>query len=234
MTRSPNHPFSWPAPAARASLVLALVCGSVFGGARPASAGELETIFFENKFEAIERQATDRLRRVPDDPQALAWRAESLMKQGAFADARTDIARLPAGLREGALARGDFAWYTGDWQGALVAYTEARRLAPDDAHAMWGVASALLHLEKLDDTLREADALLIRANQESPSFKAWALVLRGAVVGLKADRGSIVDKLASVSTVKTAFEDALKVDLANANASRMSVPSIEIVPASRS
>lgn len=186
--------------------------------APPAHAAELEAIFFENKVEAIGQQATQRLRQVPDDPAALAWRAEAHMKQGAFAEARADLARLPAGARETFLARGDYAWYTGDWAGALAAYGEARRLAPADAHAAWGVASALLHLGRYDEALREAEALLPRADREGPAFKAWALVLRGAALGFQADQGHVLQKATLGPAARTAFEDALRADPASANA----------------
>lgn len=198
-------------------LVPAIIAVALLAG-EPAAAAELEAIFFENKVEAIEQQATQRLRQVPNEPMALAWRAETLMKQGAFAGAREDLARLPAASREAALARADFAWYTGDWTGALAHYDEARRLAPDDAHAAWGVASALLHLERFDEALRETDALLPRADREGPAFKAWVLVLRGAALGLAADRGNLLDKLAKGPAVRAAFEDALKLDAGSANA----------------
>lgn len=184
----------------------------------PAAAGELEAAFFENRFEAIERQATDRLRRTPGDPEALAWRAEALMKQGAFKAAQDDLARLPSTTREGLLARADYAWYTGDWAGALAGYEAARKLAPEDAHAAWGVGSALLHLGRFDEALKEADRLLPRAGREGPAFQAWALVLRGAAVGLKADRGNPLDKVVFGPSAKADFEAALKADPGSANA----------------
>lgn len=186
--------------------------------AEPAGAAELEAIFFENQLEAIEQQATRRLREVPNDPTALAWRAETLMKQGAFAAAREDLARLPTASREATLARADYAWYTGDWAAALALYVEARRAAPNDAHAAWGVASAQLHLGRLDEARREAEALLPRAEGEGPAFKAWVLVLRGAALGLAADRGNLFDKLANGPAARTAFEEALRVAPDNANA----------------
>lgn len=184
----------------------------------PAAAGELEAAFFENRFEAIERQATDRLRRTPGDPEALAWRAEALMKQGAFKAAQDDLARLPSTTRGGLLARADYAWYTGDWAGALAGYEAARKLAPEDAHAAWGVGSALLHLGRFDEALKEADRLLPRAGREGPAFQAWALVLRGAAVGLKADRGNPLDKVVFGPSAKADFEAALKADPGSANA----------------
>ncbi len=195
-----------------ATLILALLT------AEPAAAAELEAIFFENKFEAIEQQATQRLRLAPNDPTALAWRAETLMKQGAFAEAHEDLQRLPAATREATLARADYAWYTGDWAGALAQYGEARRAAPEDAHAAWGVASALLHLERFDEAQRAAEALMPRADREGPTFKAWVLVLRGAALGLKADRGNLLDKLANGPAARAAFEEALRLDAGNANA----------------
>lgn len=183
-----------------------------------AQAAELESVFFENKLDAVERDATTRLRRAPDDVQALAWRAETLMKQGAFADARADVARLPLAGRDAAIARGDFAWYTGDWEGALRAYKAAQAAAPTDAHADWGVASALVHLGRWEECLAVAEPLIARADREGPSFKAWALVLRGAALAQKADRGSFFDKLGSGPKAKEAFEAALRADPTNANA----------------
>lgn len=186
--------------------------------ASPAQAAELEAIFFENRFEAIEPQATQRLRRAPDDPVALAWRAEALMKQGAFAAARDDLARLPAGSREGMLARADYAWYTGDWAAALAGYGEVQRQVPQDAHAAWGVASAQLHLGRLDEARAAAEGLLPRAEREGPAFKAWVLVLRGAAPGLAAERGNLFDKLAQGPAARAAFEEALRLDPGNAHA----------------
>ena len=198
--------------------LLAAAFALVALAAPAAHAAELEAVFFENEFEAVEKQATQRLRQVPDDPTALAWRAETLMKQGAFGEAREDLARLPHGTREGLIARADYAWYTGDWEGALAAYGQARRLAPDDAHAAWGVASALLHLGRLEEAGKETDALLPRADREGPAFKAWALVLRGAVLGYQADRGHLLQKVQLGPAARTAFEDALRADPASANA----------------
>jgi tetratricopeptide (TPR) repeat protein len=183
-----------------------------------AQAAELEAVFFENKLDAVERDATTRLRRAPEDLQALAWRAETLMKQGAFADARADLARLPAAGRDAAIARGDFAWYTGDWDGALREFKAAQLAQPGDPHAVWGEASALLHLDRYQECLTIAEPLIARAASEGPAFQAWALVLRGAALGRKADRGNLLDKLAVGPKAKEALEAALRVDPANANA----------------
>lgn len=192
-------------------------------GPGPAQAGPLEDLWFGNKLFEVEQQATLRLRRLKGDAEGLAWRAEVLMKEGSFNRAKTDLGNIPATAAIGDLARGDYAWYTGDWDGALVAYEAAARRKPDDLHARWGVASALLHQGKHEPAYAmgvalEADAAKVASEPWGADFLAEVLVIQGAALGGKAEHGNFLDQLFAAPKVRAIFERATQVAPANANA----------------
>jgi tetratricopeptide (TPR) repeat protein len=182
-----------------------------------ANAYELERIFFQNEQEKVEREARERLRGTKEDPFASAWLAEALMKQGKWDEAREALREAGTDSLVGVLAHGDFAWYTGNFAGALSHFQAAMAKEPADPHAQWGVASALLHLDRFDEALAIARALDARSAQLDPDFRAWVKVVIGGSLGLKAERGNMFDKLRSAGEVKSTFEQALAISPKNPN-----------------
>jgi tetratricopeptide (TPR) repeat protein len=190
--------------------------------ATPAQAAELETIFFKNDPDKVEPAAQAMLKRAPDDPEANAWLAETAMKQGKWSVAKAALEKAGTSTLTGLLAHGDYAWYTGDFEGAEKSFRAAQAIAPDDLHVRWGVSSALLHEDvdgsKLPQALAIAEEMEKQGAKLDPDFHAWVLVLIGAALGYQADRGNMLEKLRLAPRVKDAFEKALALSPKSPNA----------------
>jgi tetratricopeptide (TPR) repeat protein len=217
-----NATIARPAPSETSSVpkfpvVFALCVASLLAQAKPASAGELETVFFKNDQDAVEQQAKAMLRRAPADNEANAWLAETAMKQGKWNDANAALAKAGTTTMVGLLAHGDFAWYTGDFAAAQGHYEAALAKVPGDPHALWGLASAYLHQDQFAPALEIALDLERAGDKLDPDFHGWVLVLVGACKAGLGEHANMLEKIRLAAEVRGAFERAVGLSPKNPN-----------------
>lgn len=209
---APRRPSEFRLQLPRLALTLALALGA----AAPAFAlPGAETSFYGNDLQALEKLARGALAQDARDGEAQAWLARALYRQGRFADARQALARAGSGL-EAELARGDYALFVGEGEAAAEHFRRAAALAPQAAHPAWGLAYALLNLERFDPAVAAAEKAVALA--KTPVDRSRALATLGGAQGLKANLGSLMDKISYGPKVKASLTAALKADGRNPGA----------------
>lgn len=194
---------------------LALVAVMTLGA--PAMASP-EKAFQTNAFVSVEAEAKAALKKNPADPEANAWLARSLYKQGRFGEAAAALKKAGATHPEALVAHGDYALYLGDADTAIRHYQAALAKAPKDVSALVGLASAHIQLEHFDqafDTAEKAEGLM---GAESAYTKSRVLTVLGGAQGLKANKGGLGDKIKFGPKVKATLEKAVATAPQNANA----------------
>jgi tetratricopeptide (TPR) repeat protein len=197
------------------ALSLAVVVAVMVGA--PAMASP-ESAFQANSFVSAETEAKAQLKKNPADPEANAWLARSLYKQGRFAAAEAALKKAGTSNVEALVAHGDYEQYVGNSEGAIAFYTKALAQAPKNVAALVGLASAHLNLEHFDKAYDLADQAEGLAGGESAYMKSRVYAVLGGAQGLKANKGGLGDKLKYGPRVKTTLEKAVDVAPQNANA----------------
>lgn len=188
-----------------------LVAALLLAAAGPAGAlPGAEAAFYGNDLAGLERLATG-----SKDPDAQAWLARALYRQGRFASARQALAKAGDGL-EAELARGDYALYLADGDGAEPHFRKAAALEPANAHAAWGLAYALINRDRFDEAVEAAEKAVALAKTPADRSRAYATL--GGAQGLKANLGSLVDKLRFGPQVKASLTKAVALDPRNGGA----------------
>ena len=140
----------------------------------------------------------------------------SLYKSGHFAAARRAASRLPADSVETLDVRGDLAFYVGDYSAAAGYFARARAKDSKDVHAIRGLGSVDVHLARFDAALSLARAGL--KLKVSRGDRSRLLTVLGGAQGLKADRGSLFDKIKYGPRVLGTLKQAVALDSQNAAA----------------
>ncbi|MBB6558135.1 tetratricopeptide (TPR) repeat protein [Acidovorax soli] len=134
-------------------------------------------------------------RHWPGHPALLAQLARVQLLTDRVPEAAATLGPAPAGDPGLALVRAELARRQGDGPGAIAAYTEATRLAPQDARAWQGLGSA--HVER--EETGPARAALGRA-----------LSLDAQVPGAQGERGTLETFVNQFTEAGQAFETALR------------------------
>lgn len=203
-------------PILAAALLLVALPARAAAGKTEAAA--FEKTFFANQFAKLQANAQAALKANPKDLTAEAYLGRALYKQGKWDAARAALAKAGTRDLEGVLANADFLLYVGEIAGATGLFQKARQLDPGHSHAAYGLGSCDLETGAFDQAYDLAQGAEGMAAREGTYQQSRILSILGGAQGLKADHGSLMDKLRFGPRVRSTLERALSLAPNNPNA----------------
>jgi hypothetical protein len=176
----------------------------------------LEQAFFANQFGAL--QASAQAFAKTNKAAGFGYVGRALYKAGKWSAAREALAKAGTKDLEGIYANADFELYVGDVRVAKTLYMKARQLDPGHSHAAYGLGSCYLESTEYDKAYDLAQGAEGMGAREGAFQHSRVLTILGGAQGLKADRGSLMDKLRFGPKVRSTLERALSLAPGNPNA----------------